>query len=179
MFNHSTLCVNWACCLVSRKICWNVFFHGLFICTGLDLFQASSSGIYLTGKPVTFIKSVIFFFGVGGHWNTIYLSASNFICVYHISNDRFLLVSSEILLVLLHHILHIFVLCVSGNADNIDKRKSRSSFCIVNCSLHHIQSLFWIPHARTGKCSGCPKFSFELFSICWEYESTSIIRVLL
>lgn len=60
LFNNSTICGYWACCLVSRKICWNVFLHGLFICTGLQLLQVNSSGTYLIGKLVMLLTQVIF-----------------------------------------------------------------------------------------------------------------------
>lgn len=157
LFNNSTICGYWACCLVPRKIRWNVLFHSLFICTGLQSLQANSSDTSLIGKSVMLLNLWYSFLNVGGHWNTIYLGAINFICGYHISNDRFPLVSSESVLVLLHHILYIFILCISWNDGNVDELKSRYSFCIVDCSLHHIQSLFWISHARTGKSFIAPQ----------------------
>lgn len=167
LFNNSTICGNRALCLVPRKICWNVFFHGLFICTGLKSLQSNSSAIllYYIGKAAMLWTQWYSFVVVGGHRNTIYLIAGNFICGYHISNDRFPLVSSKNLLVLLHHILYIFILCIPWNADNVIEHKSGYSFRIVNCSLHHIQSLFWIPHARTGKSFRFPKISFSLVSL--------------
>ncbi|XP_031397820.1 pleiotropic drug resistance protein 3-like isoform X2 [Punica granatum] len=134
-----------------------VIFLGLNYCSSVlplvatertVLYRETFAGMY-SSSAYSFAQKLVFTPYVGDCRNPIHASPINFVHGNYLPNDRVLLVCTQDPLVLLHDILHILVLCLSWDADDVSEFKSASGFRFSICCLHHIESLLGIPYTWT------------------------------
>lgn len=148
LFSCSTLYSYWGHRCVERKVCWNVLFVGFFICTGWEsclpmhilLFPYLSMPM---GAHLSYVTD--------DYWDSLYTPSSHSIRGNHISSNRFLLVCSYSVLVLLHNVLHDALLYFPWNVAHCHNSKCACGFSFGKFLLHNVDSLLSICDTWSSK----------------------------